>query len=513
MPPSEKYIVQKITDHLKKTPWYILLLPVFFVLHGYVEYFGFVSITDAAALAGRYILFSLLVFGFSWLVFRNVRKAAVVAGSWMGFYLFFGAVYDFLKAHAPHPFFWKYSFLLPLAALLLIILFGYTWMTGRKFYKLTFFLNILFLVYIPIDIVNGIFKSANPEKQRISFYRNLSQQQFVLPDTIRRPDIYFLVFDEYASSVSLKKRYDFNNDLDTFLLKKGFSIQEQSVSNYNYTPFFIASALNMNYLNWLDTARGLTRKMYLECNVAILQNSVLQILGMNGYEMINFSMFDLEGHPSSIRQSFLPVKSKMIAEGTFLPRFYRDFTWIFQSNKLLSKLLENDDVFQHVHNNEYFLSELNKLSGRLSDKPRFIYAHLYMPHNPFVYDERGNRQDVDTINSYSAPAYLRYVRYTNTRIRQMVNKLISDTKGEAVIVLMGDHGFRVPTTEKHPRWVFENMNAVYFPDKDYSKMYDHISGVNQFRAVFNSVFDTNFPMLPDSTIYLLSPPETIEHGR
>lgn len=505
--------MQKMPGLLKKIPWYVLLLPLFFVLHGYIEYFGFVSIADAASLALRYILFSFCVFGISWLVFRNIRKAAVLTGAWMGIYLFFGAVYDFLKVQAPHPFFWKYSFLLSLAAVLLVILFRYTWQTKRQFLKLTFFINLLFIVYITIEIVMGVFKSANPEKNRISFYKNLSNQHLLLPDTISRPDIYFLLFDEYASSASLKKRYDFDNDLDTFLVNQSFSIQEQSISNYNYTPFFIASVLNMDYLHWLDTSRGLTRKMYLECNAAILQNSVTQILGMNGYEIINFSMFDLEGHPSTIKQSFLPVKSKMIAEGTLLPRIYRDFTWIFQSNKLLSKLLENDDVFQHVRNNEYFLSELSQLPGRPSDQPRFIYAHLYMPHNPFVYDERGNRQDVDTINSYSAPDYLRYVRYTNTRIRQLINQLITDTKGEAVIVLMGDHGFRVPTTEKHPRWVFENMNAVYLPDKNYSKMYDHISGVNQFRAVFNSVFDTKFPMLPDSTIYLISPPETIAHGR
>lgn len=203
----------------------------------------------------------------------------------------------------------------------------------------------------------------------------------------------------------------------------------------------------------------------------------------------------------------------MIAEATLLPRLYRDFTWFFQSNKLLSKLLEKEDVFHHVNNNEYFLTELENISKQPIQTPRFIYAHLFMPHTPYVYDAHGNRQQIDTVRAYSPEAYLQYVQYTNTRMKKLVTSLKNNTKGEAVIIIMGDHGFRVPTEEKHPVWVFQILNAVYFPEKNYQLLYDSITSVNQFRVVLNTLFDHQLPLLKDSTIYLLSPKETIAHGR
>ncbi|MGZ5190752.1 MAG: sulfatase-like hydrolase/transferase [Chitinophagaceae bacterium] len=498
---------------LQRYPWYVILLPAFFVLHGYVEYFSFLSLLDAAMLALRYIAFSLAVFLISWLIFRNIRKSGVITAAWMGFYLFFGALYDFLKMYSPVTFLWKYSFLLPTFMLLFFALFIYLWKINRTFLKLTFFLNCLFLVYIMIETGKGIWKSFHPEKQRRNFYTSLPVKQITIPATRKKPDIYFLLFDEYASSKSLRDRYGFKNDIDSFLTGQKFSVQSNSKSNYNYTPFSIASTLNMEYIPWLDAKDTVNRKMYLECNPLILENTLLGVLGTNGYHVENLSIFDLAGHPSRIKQSFLPVKTKMIAEATLFPRLYRDFTWYFQTNRWLSKLLENEDVFHHVNNNEYFLAELESISRKKTASPRFIYAHLFMPHTPFVYDANGNKQRIDTVRPYSPEAYLKYVQYTNTRMKKLVTTLKKHTNGEAVIIIMSDHGFRVPTDEKHPVWVFQNLNAVYFPGNDYSRLYDSITSVNQFRVVLNTLFDQQLSLLKDSTIYLLSPKETVEHGR
>jgi hypothetical protein len=502
-----------VKENLKKYPWFVILLPAFFVFHGYVEYFGFLQPADAVLLALRYVAFSLAVFILSWILFRNMRKGAVATGAWMGFYLFFGALYDFLKINSPFPFLWKYSFLLITFFILFFLLFVYLWKVKRTFYKLTFFLNCLFLVYIAIETGKGIWKSTHPEKQRRTFFDNIKGNQLTIDDTFHRPDIYFLLFDEYASSGSLKDRYGFRNDIDSFLRSLDFSVQSNSKSNYNYTPFSIASTLNMDYIRWLDATDTVSRKMYLECNPLILENTLVGVLGANGYHIENLSIFDLAGHPSRIKQSFLPIKTKMIAEGTLFPRLYRDFTWFFQTNKFLSKLLEKEDVFHHVNNNEYFLAELENISQQSIRKPRFIYAHLFMPHTPYVYDARGNKQRIDTVRAYSPEAYLQYLQYTNTRMKKLVMALKENTKGKAVIIILGDHGFRVPTEEKHPVWVFQNLNAVYFPDKDYSQLYDSITSVNQFRVVLNTLFNHKLPLLKDSTIYLLSPKETIAHGR
>ena len=71
-----------------------------------------------------------------------------------------------------------------------------------------------------------------------------------------------------------------------------------------------------------------------------------------------------------------------------------------------------------------------------------------------------------------------------------------------MIVFMGDHGFNNDVTAIDSVYTFQNQNAVYFPGKDYHLLYDSITGVNQFRALFNQLFKQDFPLLRDSVIIL-----------
>ncbi|HUR12799.1 MAG TPA: sulfatase-like hydrolase/transferase [Flavitalea sp.] len=492
--------------HFRAIPWHVLLLPLFFVLHGYVEYFGFISFVDSFTLAINFIVMALCIFLVSWLIFRHLRKAAVMTTSWMGLYLFFGAFYDFMKANSPWEILWKYRFLAPFFILLLLAVFLYLMKTHKDFSRTTLFLNLLLLIFITTDIFKGVWIVTHPVQHRRSFYDFDKTTRVTIPDTCKRPDIYFLLFDEYANSLSLKERYHFENDLDSFLLRENFSLQHHSTSNYNSTPFSIASVLNMNYLEGVSEQRPVNRKDYLECNPKIRDSRLVEILGTNGYEIVNLSMFDLGGHPSRIKQAFLPVKTKMIAESTLFPRLYRDFDWLFKTNKLLAFFLRNEDVYQHNNNNQLFFREV-MMHAQKKEKPKFIYAHFFLPHLPYFYDEKGNPRSLN--EPATVEAYLNYLRYTNTQIKQLVKGIKSGTSSEAVILLLSDHGYRYPSPVPHPVWHFQNLNAIYFPGQQYGNLYDSMSNVNVFRTVLNSLFAQNLPRLPDSTIFLfdLNPDE------
>ncbi|MGZ8551286.1 MAG: sulfatase-like hydrolase/transferase, partial [Chitinophagaceae bacterium] len=334
----------------------------------------------------------------------------------------------------------------------------------------------------------------------LSFF-DFKSNSIKIPDTCKQPDIYFLLFDEYESSLSLKERYGFDNDIDSFLLKEGFSIQSNSISNYNNTPFSMASILNMEYLPWVGEQMLVKRKDYMECIPRINENRVIGALGSHGYDIVNLSMFDLAGNPSQIKQAFLPVKTKMIAEGTLFPRLYRDFAWAFKKYKLLAHVVSNQDIYQHDTNNQFFIEEVKKHAAAKTARPKFLYAHFYLPHGPYFYDEKGAPQPLESV--ILPDAYLKYVRYTNLRMKEMIRVIKDGSKSEAIIVILSDHGFRTSTTERHPDWHFKNLNAMYFPDGHYNHLYSDMSNVNTFRAIFNQVFAQNLPMLKDSTIYLI----------
>jgi hypothetical protein len=59
-----------------------------------------------------------------------------------------------------------------------------------------------------------------------------------------RPDIFFYILDEYSGNTALKQLFHFDNSaFERQLEQRGFYVVKQSRSNYNYTPFSVASIL------------------------------------------------------------------------------------------------------------------------------------------------------------------------------------------------------------------------------------------------------------------------------
>ena len=104
-------------------------------------------------------------------------------------------------------------------------------------------------------------------------------------------------------------------------------------------------------------------------------------------------------------------------------------------------------------------------------------------------------------------SYLDYIPYTNQKIKELIDTIQQNTNHSAVIILMGDHGFRVTPDGSSTGHYFQNLNAVYFPEKNYRELNDSISGVNQFRIIFNTLFRQSLPVLKDSTVFLTDQPE------
>ena len=81
--------------------WYCFLLPVFFVLHGYNENFYFIGIRDVLLLVVIYVTATITVYLLCFLFCRNWLKASLLTFYLMSFFLFYGALKDFLKLQLP----------------------------------------------------------------------------------------------------------------------------------------------------------------------------------------------------------------------------------------------------------------------------------------------------------------------------------------------------------------------------------------------------------------------------
>jgi len=84
----------------------------------------------------------------------------------------------------------------------------------------------------------------------------------------------------------------------------------------------------------------------------------------------------------------------------------------------------------------------------------------------------------------------------------LIDTIQKNTDREAVIIVMGDHGFRGRTGNQDLPKKYQNLNAVFLPGADYHLFYDSISGVNQFKVLFNTISNQSIPLQKDSTVFL-----------
>jgi hypothetical protein len=487
---------------LRTLPFFVFLLPVFFVLHGYRENFGYVHPSEAILLAAVYLVSAAVVFGLALLLYRNAAKAALAAAFLLGLYFFFGAIQDFLKAHF-HPMS-RYAVLIPVlligAAAWLIFLRR----TRRSSPQWFLYLNSLFFLYLLVDAATIGFHSAARDRDRHPIIASNTPVTFAPYSGISKPDIYFLIFDAYASSKSLQEQYRYDNSgFDRFLTEKGFRIQRASRSNYKYTILSMPSIFNMSYLDKLKDVKGGPVAEYYYLSDLIKDNDLMDWLRSIGYDIVNCSIFDLHGHPSPITESLLPLQTRLITDQTFYSRFYRDIGWNFY--QFTVNPLSEREIDLSLNNDNKLIERLETASAAPSPHPRFFYGHFNIPHPPYYFDKQGNRRKVrspyKSIDEDNVQDYLDYLNYTNQKAEELIDTILTNTHGQAVIVFMGDHGLRYhDRLGYNPLSFVENQNAVYFPGKDYHLFYDSISGVNQFRVVLNTLLGQNLPMLKDSIV-------------
>lgn len=267
----------------------------------------------------------------------------------------------------------------------------------------------------------------------------------------------------------------------------------------------MSATLNMSYIEGIKNVKAVTADDYATCGILVRDNEVIKFLDAHGYEIVNYSIFDLAGHPARVEQSFLPLKTKRINDRTLFARMNKDIGWLLMTWYPF-KLFRRNYILKHRDNNLKFQELVEKSAREKSSKPRFVYAHFYMPHAPYFYDRYGNQNDNSTIYlQYKTDPlipHLEYLLYTNERIKEMVTAIRQNNPG-AMIILLSDHGYRhrVDKTPEPPHF-FKNLNAVYFPSQDYTGLYDSISNVNIFRVILNKTFNQRFPLLKDSTVFL-----------
>ena len=479
---------------------FLLLLPFFFILHGFLVNFPMVPLTEALFLYLKYVLVIILLCGFGFLLIRSWPATAVFVFSVMALHFLFGPIHDGMKALIPQSFLIKYTFLLPFFFLAFILLFFYLRKRKPAFSGLTNYLNLLLLLLIVIDLSQVIYRAS-----RIGSGRNGLPAGFVNCDTCASPDVFLLIADGYAGQQSLRENFHFDNSsFYNELKKRGFYIADSSRSNYNYTPFTVASLLSMDYLQKLEGRnRSLSDRRI--CYTHINRNPVIDFFRHQGYSFRNFSIFQFAGEPPYRSTNFYKTGIDLVKAPTLLSRIDRDIRFNLVTRFKIPSEIERLTYHQLRGNTDIYERTWKEIAEP-SAQPRFFYTHIEMPHYPHYFTAEGKLKPPELLLEdlkVNLDDYLEYLQYANKKYLQLIDHILANSRKPPLIMLMSDHGFREFARDSADHsYHFMNLNSVLLPNKKDPGFYPGVSTVNQFRIIFNKQFGQKLPLVKDSVSFL-----------
>lgn len=301
------------------------------------------------------------------------------------------------------------------------------------------------------------------------------------------PDIYFIVLDGYGRADVLQKLYEHDNQpfLDD-LQKRGFYVADDSYSNYAMTYLSLAATLNMEYV-----ADDLPAD-YAAVDRLIEDGAVIRALQRRGYQYIHFET------------EWWATANAPLADITYRRgRFESEFERAFFDTTLLGTVLPPRPRHEAVMNT---LEDLRKIPAMPA--PTFTFAHLLVPHPPFMFDANGGVIPYadDLAAGFEKDPYVAQLRYVNVEILSLVDAIRADSDDQPVIIIQGDHGPAAFLTDyATPEDIYWErhgvLNAILVPDDIRAELYPSMSPVNTFRLLLTGLFDADLPPLPDRALY------------
>lgn len=481
-------------------PFLFAIFPVVFL---YDRGMSYVSFSDIIMPAGVILLFTLLVLGVFFLVFRNIRKTGILVSVFMILFFTYGHIHDLLCPYIKAVMA-RNMMLMGLWGVILLITAYLLMKTKNELVNLTKLFNVVAIVLVIIPLSNIVINIGSLNRRIDIASGNIkglkiNASESKTAETSQLPDIYYLIFDRYNDEESLKRCFDFDNrEFISYLRNKGFYVASKSTSNYPNTTFSLASSLNMQYLD--DMLRKMGEKPKNPgVMAAIIENSVaVRFLKSQGYKYLLFGSW------------FQLTRKSRYADGSYnislLPEFsmvlYRT-TMLYPVTAMFNILDKRTEHWKRVMYKLDKLPEIADIKG-----PTFVFGHFLIPHDPYVFNADGTfiKRQIEETRSRERK-YTDQVKFANKKIKELIERIISRSKIPPVIIIQADEGsYPTKWTPKCDLTKLTNndykqkvgiLNALYVPGVDKKLLYPSWTPVNTFRIIFNTYFNTKINLLPD----------------
>ncbi|HET9587421.1 MAG TPA: hypothetical protein VFO91_01410 [Anaerolineales bacterium] len=481
-------------SRLRAFPWYAILFAIYPALSLLAHNIGEIEYGVAYRALILSVLISFVSLLMLYLVFRDWNKAGILTVLGLAAFFFYGHAFGTIRGLemggrvvGRHTYF--------IAAWLVLFL-GLAWLTLKGSWQAGL---------VPVLGTMSVVLLVFPLYQLLAHQYNSSRAARVVAPEIpvpsrpaeALPDIYFIILDMYGRNDVLVEEFGYDDGLFLEQLEEmGFYVASCSQSKYHSTAFSLSSALNVNYL------RDLSEKFTPENKDTglmwhLIQNSAVEaVLREHGYRVVAFET-GYEWTEWEDADYFYTLRSAKI--NSFEDLLLRNsLPAVFSERGYLDPYLLTSDRRKHELS-LYVLDELENVPHLPG--PKFVFAHLTIPHPPFVVGPEGefevvpphyeNGEDYYIKEEYKI-GYRNQLAFLNMRLPQVFRAILENSARPPVILLQGDHGPRFVETEKQ----LGILNASYFPAPQ-PELHPAMTPVNHFRLIFNTYFGASLPSLPD----------------
>lgn len=474
-------------------PWHPFLLSAYAVLALASWNIQYVSLAVVIRPLSLSLLASLLLLVLLRCLLKDWLRAGLLATCWLLLFFSYGHLYELLRSvQVFHIALGRNRYLAPLWLTLAALSLYAAIRKSLPLKSISSTLNLFLFVALLFPLARLTRAAMRPSTlPEASLPRSFSLEKPLVQPS-RLPDIYYIVLDAYGRSDVLARAYSVDNsEFIGELEKRDFYVATCSQSNYAQTALSFASTLNLNYLDALGVSAQNGDWMLRQL---IQNNTIGQVLSSYGYETVAFATGFPNVEWTNADRFLSPLGSRRVTEfEALLLRSSASLTLLDLG--LLKTDAETAEAFRE--RTRFVLDALEKFPREAG--PKFVFAHLIIPHPPFVFDSHGEptgKGPQPLESQYSAGeyrvGYAAQVEFINGRILTVVDKIMADSSEPPIIVIAGDHG---PGFSSHQDRM-SILNAYYLPEGNVS-LYRTISPVNTFRLILKEYFYYDFDLLPD----------------
>jgi hypothetical protein len=483
---------------MPRIAWHPLLFAGYPVLFLWSQNLGEASIADVLPLVLVPVAVAAAVTVILGAILGDMRRAALIVSPLVVGLLMYGHAANLLRTvHVP--------VIVQQAAWVALVVVGVIAalrLGERTLARVTTLLNRLAAVLVVVALVVIV-----PSQVGAALAAPRSASAATVPGVPDRPlrDVYYLILDRYGSDRALSLRFGVHNDLTPWLEDRSFRVLGDSRANYVKTALSVASTLNMTHLQDLAASMGKDNDDHGPVFAMLQDSAVARQFKALGYEYDHVGSW------------FSPTRKDSGADRDLYVGGPSDFAATLYDQSAIPAVLKRlhlshgKPIDERAYAaNTYTWQALDSL--RDEPGPKFVFAHVLLPHPPYVFGSDGSFLDADA--GAKVPESQRFagqLAWTNTKLKAWIESMLAlPADQQPIIIVQADEGpYPLPyqadtvnydwatATPEELQQKYGILNAWYLPDGVDPGLYDSMTSVNTFPVLFSGYFGLDVPTLPD----------------